>query len=48
MEDPDGVEWEVYVLNHDLEDESPALERESQAPRGLRLAKAATCCAPGT
>jgi len=48
VEDPDGVEWEVYVLNHDLEDESPALERESQAPRGLRLAKAATCCAPGT
>ena len=23
--DPDGVEWEVYHLNYDLEDESPAV-----------------------
>ena len=37
VEDPDGVEWEVYVLNHDLEDESPAL-------RTLPLAKSAGCC----
>jgi hypothetical protein len=44
------VEWEVYVLNHDLEDESPALENASPAlkdeSRSLRLAKSATCCAP--
>jgi catechol 2,3-dioxygenase-like lactoylglutathione lyase family enzyme len=49
VEDPDGVEWEVYVLNHDLEDESPALENASPAlkeSRSLRLAKSATCCAP--
>jgi len=36
VHDPDGVEWEVYVLNRDLED----------APRGLPLAKGASCCAP--
>jgi len=47
VEDPDGVEWEVYVLNHDLEDESPA-RKESLAPRSLPMAKATTCCAPGT
>ena len=41
VEDPDGVEWEVYVLNHDLEDEAPI-------PRGLPMAKAAGCCSSGT
>ena len=50
VEDPDGVEWEVYVLNHDLEDESPAIQDESRAlkdeSRSLRLATSATCCAP--
>ncbi|MGH7277007.1 MAG: hypothetical protein ACREIY_08275 [Candidatus Rokuibacteriota bacterium] len=30
--DPDGVEWEVYVLNRDLE----------ETPRGLPLAKGAS------
>jgi lactoylglutathione lyase len=34
--DPDGVEWEVYHLNYDLE--------EARAPAGLPLAKAAACC----
>ena len=35
--DPDGVEWEVYHLNYDLEDEA--------APRaGLPMAKSAACC----
>src|SRR5262245_59336233 len=24
VQDPDGVDWEVYVLNHDLEDETTA------------------------
>jgi len=41
--DPDGVEWEVYVLNHDLEDES----HPPRGARGLTMVPAATtCCAP--
>jgi lactoylglutathione lyase len=36
--DPDGVEWEVYHLNYDLEDE--------RVPAPLPLAKASSCCAP--
>jgi N-acetylglutamate synthase-like GNAT family acetyltransferase/SAM-dependent methyltransferase/catechol 2,3-dioxygenase-like lactoylglutathione lyase family enzyme len=39
VEDPDGVEWEVYVLNHDLEEERPAA--------GLRLAQPGACCGTG-
>jgi catechol 2,3-dioxygenase-like lactoylglutathione lyase family enzyme len=35
VQDPDGVEWEVYHLNYDLEDE---------APRGLPVVQAASCC----
>jgi catechol 2,3-dioxygenase-like lactoylglutathione lyase family enzyme len=39
--DPDGVEWEVYHLNYDLEDDrSPAAT--------LPLAKTSTCCAPAS
>ncbi len=41
VQDPDGVEWEVYVLNHDLEDETPAAGRQA-----LPLVTAAACCAP--
>jgi catechol 2,3-dioxygenase-like lactoylglutathione lyase family enzyme len=41
VEDPDGVEWEVYVLNHDLEDDTPA-----PAARGLGLLRTPSCCAP--
>ena len=37
--DPDGVEWEVYHLNYDL-------EGEAAAPR-LALAKGGSCCASG-
>jgi catechol 2,3-dioxygenase-like lactoylglutathione lyase family enzyme len=41
VEDPDGVEWEVYVLNHDLEDEAPTKS-------SFAVVKAASsCCAPG-
>src|SRR5437773_10342757 len=36
VEDPDGVEWEVYHLNYDLEEET--------APIGLALVKTAGCC----
>jgi catechol 2,3-dioxygenase-like lactoylglutathione lyase family enzyme len=40
VQDPDGVEWEVYHLNYDL-------EGEVIAPRsaGLTLAKGGSCCA---
>src|SRR2546427_12857670 len=43
VQDPDGVEWEVYVLNHDLEDE-PAIP----SARGLGLLRAPSCCATTT
>jgi len=43
VEDPDGVEWEVYVLNHDLEDESPVAGRG--AP-GLHVVAPGSCCGP--
>ena len=41
VQDPDGVEWEVYHLNYDLED-------ETQAPvaKGLTVVKSSSgCCA---
>src|SRR5207247_5813979 len=41
VRDPDGVEWEVYYLNYDLEDETPKAQ-----PTALPLAKDAECCAP--
>ena len=41
VQDPDGVEWEVYHLNYDLEsDEAPAT-----GLKHLPMAKAASCCA---
>ncbi len=44
VEDPDGVEWEVYHLNYDLEDE-PAAATATRAT-GLPLAKGGgACCA---
>ena len=42
VQDPDGVEWEVYVLNHDLEDES----HPPSATRGLGVVTASACCGP--
>jgi lactoylglutathione lyase len=42
VQDPDGVEWEVYVLNHDLEDESAG----PRATRGLAVVSSGACCAP--
>lgn len=38
VKDPDGVEWEVYVLNYDLEEARPAT--------GLGILKASSCCSP--
>jgi hypothetical protein len=40
VQDPDGVDWEVYHLNYDLEDEVAAPGRS-----GLTLAKDGACCA---
>ena len=50
IRDPDGVEWEIYHLNYDLEDEA---DRDGVAPMGvpaprmagLPLARATACCA---
>jgi len=39
VQDPDGVEWEVYHLNYDLEEEVTA-----PAAKGLPMAKSASCC----
>jgi hypothetical protein len=41
VQDPDGVEWEVYHLNYDLEDEVAG----AKATAGLQLAKSNACCA---
>ena len=42
VRDPDGVEWEVYHLNYDLEgDERAATTRNARLP----LAKSNACCA---
>jgi len=41
VQDPDGVEWEVYHLNYDLEDEGAGAKK----PQGLQLAKGNACCA---
>ena len=40
VQDPDGVEWEVYHLNYDLEDEVP------KPVTGLKVVEGAACCAP--
>ena len=52
VQDPDGVDWEVYVLNHDLEDAAPADSgsccASTAAQPALTLAKGLTiaksCC----
>jgi catechol 2,3-dioxygenase-like lactoylglutathione lyase family enzyme len=42
VQDPDGVEWEVYHLNYDLEDEVST--GAAPAAKGLTLAKTNACC----
>ena len=42
VQDPDGVEWEVYHLNYDLEGEAAP----AASVGGLTLAKGSSCCAP--
>ena len=46
VRDPDGVEWEVYHLNYDLEDEVVATPRGAIRIAGLTLPKGGSCCAP--
>ena len=51
VKDPDGVEWEVYHLNYDLDVESveasfacaPAMAQAS-LQQGLTIAKGTSCC----
>jgi catechol 2,3-dioxygenase-like lactoylglutathione lyase family enzyme len=45
VEDPDGVEWEVYVLNHDLEDEASA-GCATPAAAALPVLQRGSCCSP--
>ena len=43
VQDPDGVEWEIYHLNHDLEDEGrPVAVKPTLAV--LPRAQAGACC----
>src|SRR5262249_61229973 len=48
VQDPDGVEWEIYHLNHDLEDEdhpAPLAPRLASRPAtALPLAQTGACC----
>jgi hypothetical protein len=39
VKDPDGVEWEVYHLNYDLEDDEAA-----RRPRALAVVGTGACC----
>ena len=40
VKDPDGVEWEVYHLNYDLE----GTEARTVKSTGLPIAKSGSCC----
>jgi catechol 2,3-dioxygenase-like lactoylglutathione lyase family enzyme len=47
VEDPDGVEWEVYVLNHDIEDAAACASDVQPMKSTLGVVSAAgSCCAP--
>ncbi len=49
VEDPDGVEWEVYVLNYDLETQAApttsCCASEPAVKTGLSIGKSSACCA---
>ena len=51
VQDPDGLEWEIYHLNHDLEDGGGGTDAESSRRRGpgagLTLVRAEPCCGGG-
>ena len=48
VSDPDGVEWEVYVLNHDLEEGAACATDVQHVPlaKGLGVLKSTSCCSP--
>jgi catechol 2,3-dioxygenase-like lactoylglutathione lyase family enzyme len=49
VQDPDGVEWEVYVLNHDIEDGAGCATDVQHVPaaKGLTVLRSAGgCCSP--
>ncbi len=49
VQDPDGVEWEVYVLNHDLESDAAACNTGAThlgGQAGLRVVSSGGCCSP--
>ena len=46
VRDPDGVEWEVYHLNYDLEEEVIVAPGFATRAAGLPLVKGGSCCAP--
>jgi hypothetical protein len=41
VKDPDGIEWEVYHLNYDLEGDDAEAEVR---PSGLAMVAATACC----
>jgi catechol 2,3-dioxygenase-like lactoylglutathione lyase family enzyme len=48
VQDPDGVEWEVYHLNYDLEDEAAVAPGRVEQTEDLSVAKASSCCGPSS
>ena len=49
VQDPDGVEWEVYVLNHDIEDGAGCATDVQHVPaaKGLTVLRSGGgCCSP--
>ncbi|MGH7418609.1 MAG: ArsI/CadI family heavy metal resistance metalloenzyme [Candidatus Rokuibacteriota bacterium] len=48
VQDPDGVEWEVYVLNHDIDEPTAgcATAEPAVSAKGLRVVSSGGCCAP--
>lgn len=49
VRDPDGVEWEVYVLHHDIDDGAARGTDVAHVPAGTAfrvIARGAACCSP--
>ena len=46
VQDPDGVRWEVYCLNRDIEEEATAPAAGAEGAKPAAACCAADCCAP--
>jgi len=46
VQDPDGVRWEVYCLNRDIEEEATAPAAGAESAKPAAACCAADCCAP--